>query len=145
MAKRGKASKTKTPANVKLLIENNVALQKVFSMLASEINSLTKRLDRFMQLVEKASEKYASSPPSVSPASPLVETESKREVTQIQMPAEKEELINKLESLLKQNKTIARGLILLERYVRDRLKPSKSAKLPSEGKIKPKPLPEVKF
>jgi nucleosome binding factor SPN SPT16 subunit len=78
----------------KKLIENDLALQKKTTELILSISKLTKRMDRMVDLFEEAA-KYIKA-------------------------GTDQPLMRKLDDLLEQNKNIARGLILLERYVKER-------------------------
>lgn len=81
----------------KQLIETGVKVQSKTVDLISEMDKLTKRVDKLLGLFEEASKHVGEA-----------------ETTEQRI----NELTNKLESLLEQNKSIARGLILLEKYVR---------------------------
>ena len=79
------------------LIQNSTKIQSKQVELIMNIDRLVKKMDGFLSLFEEASKK----------------------VTQVEDTEERiQTLSNKLEILLEQNKTIARGLILLEKYVR---------------------------
>jgi len=89
-----KESETKL---VKQLALNNVTLQKISTNLLEENIKLIKRIDKLVSIFEEAS----------------------KHVGEIEVTDEKiKGLAAKLESLLEQNKDIAKGLILLEKYVR---------------------------
>lgn len=77
------------------LIKNNIMLQKSSVELISNINKLITRVDRMLALFEEAAKKIESA-------------------------EGKEPLAKQLEALLEQNKTIARGLVLIEKYIRDK-------------------------
>lgn len=98
MVKKVAATK-KEDKLVKALIENNLSLQKKTTELLHGFNELSKRIDKLVNLFETASKKV---------------TEAR--IDDDKMAA----LAGKLESLLDQNKEIAKGLILLEKYVRGR-------------------------
>lgn len=84
---------------VKHLIENNVSLQKASLNLIESMNTLTKRIDKLVSIFEEAS----------------------KHITDVELSDERlKNLAAKLEGLLDQNKEIARGLILLEQYVRSK-------------------------
>jgi len=83
------------------LIENNLLLQKKDAELLTSINELVKKIDRMLNVFEEASKHV------------LEVGEDKRII----------ELSEKLESLLDQNKTIAKGLLMLEQYVRNKTNP----------------------
>lgn len=94
------------------LIKNNIELQKISTDLISSVNDLNKKIDKMLSLFEEAAKN--------------IEKGSVYE----------EPLSKKLESLLEQNKTIARGLVLLERYIRDKTTTGFPSSL-SETKSKP--------
>lgn len=80
---------------VSSLIQHDISLQKKTVELITSFNSLSERIDKFLNVFEKAA--------------------SRIERGEIEEP-----LAKKLEALIDQNKTIARGLLLLERYVREK-------------------------
>jgi hypothetical protein len=81
------------------LKEHNVTLLKKNIELIEATTELNKRVDKLISIFEKASEKVNE-----------VETADKGVI----------DLTNKLESLLEQNRVIAKGLIMLEKYVRNK-------------------------
>lgn len=76
------------------LMQSNLALQEKTVDLLHGIRDLTKRMDNMVKIFEEAASQIKS--------------------------GTDEPLMRKLENLLDQNKTIAKGLILLEKYVRER-------------------------
>ena len=80
---------------VQELLKNNVALQKSTVELLDAMHQLTGRTDRLLSLFEEAAKN-------------------------IEKGELKEPLAEQLESLLEQNKVIARGLVLIEKYIRDK-------------------------
>ena len=94
MAKKGSKS-SKTEELISALVENELSLQKKTVELINTFNVLSQRIDKFLGVFEKAA--------------------SRIERGEIEEP-----LAKKLEALIEQNKTIARGLLLLERYVREK-------------------------
>ncbi len=97
--KAGKTSIPKTEtALIKQVIENNVSLQQKSVDLVITMNDLVKRIDKLVNLFEEASKHIA-------------EVTGEDTVKQLSL---------KLQELLEQNKDIARGLILLEQYVRSK-------------------------
>ena len=125
MAKRGKSSKKasashRSQANtIKLLLENNIVLQSKMVDLTISIDDMNKKFGKLLGLIEKASESFAKG------------DHAKEDMGE-------GALVNKLEGLIQQNKTIARGLILLEKYVRDKT-------VGKREKEQFEPLPEFKF
>jgi hypothetical protein len=77
------------------LIQHDIALQKKSVEMITSFNSLSERIDKFLNVFEKAA--------------------SRIERGEIEEP-----LAKKLEALIDQNKTISRGLLLLEKYVREK-------------------------
>ncbi len=102
---------------VDALIQNNLELQKKSAELIDAIAKLTTRMKHLLDVFETAARAI-----------------EKGEV--------EEPLAKKLEALLDQNKTIARGLLLLERYVRDK---TSIGFQPSNLQLNPKPLPKSEF
>ncbi|MCD4666459.1 hypothetical protein K8R47_01465 [archaeon] len=80
------------------LIDNNVKLQKNNIELLHTMKELTTKVDKLVTIFDEASKHV------------LEVGEDKRIL----------ELTDKLGELLDQNKTIAKGLVMLEKYVRDR-------------------------
>ena len=78
------------------LIENNAILQSKIADLVISVNTLSKSVSSLVNLFTKAAD--------------LIEK------GEIKEPA----LAEKLNSLLEQNKSIARGLIMLEQYVKEK-------------------------
>lgn len=102
------------PSNAELiqkLVENNISLQNKTADLIKEVGKLTKSMDTMVELFENAAKNIQS--------------------------GTDEPLLRKLDGLLEQNKNIARGLILLERYVRERNS--------ADDLFPPKPLPRSEF
>ena len=84
---------------IRHLLENNAALQKASLHLIETSTQLTKRIDRLVSIFEDAS----------------------KHVTDVELSDERlKNLAAKLESLLDQNKEIAKGLLLLEQYIRSK-------------------------
>jgi seryl-tRNA synthetase len=112
-----------TKSKEDLLIENFVGLQKAMTNLSIKFENLSDNISRLLEVFElSAKDQLVKSPKE-----------------------EDKELLNKINSLLDQNKTIAKGLVLIEEKVRDRM-PS-SANLP-RGNVQisspsPKPLPKL--
>ncbi|MBU0930259.1 MAG: hypothetical protein KJ623_04265 [Nanoarchaeota archaeon] len=102
--KKEAGSSESTDKLVKQLIQNNITLQsKSIDMLTSvnkltaSVSDLNKKIDHLLKVFETAAKHV-----------------SETRTTDEQINA----LAMKLENLLEQNKNIARGLILLEQYVR---------------------------
>ena len=97
------------------LIENNVSLQSKIVDLVSHMATLTKKTERLIDIFEGAA----------------------KEVKEVKAVDEQIAVLAlKLESLLEQNKNIAKGLLLLEKYIRGKTQLAGLA---------PKPLTEYKY
>ncbi len=83
---------------IKQLLRNDVILQKKMTELVLSINNLTKRVDNLVGIFEEAA----------------------KNVTSFSENEEIKPLLDKLDSLTEQNRVIAKGLIALEQYVRDK-------------------------
>src|SRR3989344_5903405 len=81
---------------IEQVIEHNIALQKKDVELISNINKLVQRIDKLISIFEEASKHVAE----VGDDKKIIE------------------LADKLEELLNQNKNLAKGLVMLEQYVR---------------------------
>lgn len=135
--------KKEAKKTTELLLENTIALQKTLTNLAAELKALNKKVSDILSIFEEASLAFK-------------EAKEKGEAVSGTIP---QELINKIDSLIEQNKTIAKGLLLLEKAVRE--KETKSSvigttkqiktlrKKPTEeeemSEYKPQPLPEFNF
>tara|TARA_Y100000310_G_scaffold332606_1_gene408520 strand:- start:3740 stop:4087 length:348 start_codon:yes stop_codon:yes gene_type:complete len=99
------------------LIKHNISLEKVSLELLESVNKMIKRTDRMLSLFEEAAKNIEQSE-----------------------KLEEKPMAKQISDLVEQNRTIARGLILIERFVRDRT----SAGFQSPG-IEPKPLPKAEL
>lgn len=80
------------------LVENLVALQKVHTELAEKFDKLAKEISNLLALFELAAKNFTNQTPNVNEAD--------------------KEFLDKIDKLLEQNKTIAKGLTLMEEQVR---------------------------
>lgn len=99
---------------IKELISMNIDLQKKNTELIGAMSKLTSKINSMVSLFEQAAKDI-------------------RQGTD-------EPLMKKLEGLLEQNRNIARGLLLLEKYVRE-----KAATSTAPSTFPPKPLPTSRF
>jgi hypothetical protein len=99
------------------LIKHNIALEKVSLELLESVNKMTRRMDRMLSLFEEAAKNIEKSE-----------------------RLEEKPMAKQLENLLEQNRTIARGLLLIERFVRDK---TSIGFTPSS--MQPKPLPKTEL
>lgn len=88
---------------VDLLLQNTIELQKTLVNLASEVKTLNKKVDSLLKLFETASSSFR-------------EAKSKG-ISQGNVPGE---LLDKIDTLVEQNKTLAKGLLLLEKTMREK-------------------------
>ena len=77
------------------LLQNHLKLQKVSVELIISMNNLSTKMDRMLSLFENAAKN-------------------------IDQAEGDDSMSHKLEALLEQNKIIARGLVLIEKYIRDK-------------------------
>ena len=89
----------------KILLENSLALQKVVTNLAVKIDTLSNNMTKLLLLFEMSAKSFMSTPGG--PMIPDVEKDK--------------EFLNKLNMLIDQNKTIAKGLTLMEEKIRERV------------------------
>ena len=108
---------------INVLVENSVILQKVMTDVSINLKKLNEQLATLLGLFENAAKGFVEKE----------KAEGKIDSTQ------GNELINKLDTLLEQNRTIAKGLTLLEQKVREQ------GIQETEPEFKPKPLPEFRF
>ncbi|UZE94256.1 MAG: hypothetical protein IB618_01645 [Candidatus Pacearchaeota archaeon] len=125
MTKKG----VKSTKAIDLLLENTIALQKTITNLATELKSLNKKVSSLLKLFEDASKAFKEARIEGAAAA----------------PSEIAELSEKIDDLVKQNMTIAKGLLLLEKTLRESKVERPSPARPSRETHKPKPLPEFSF
>ena len=82
---------------IKELVKNNISLQKVTIKMVENTDKLNKKIDRLLGIFEEAAKHVDD-----------VDTDKVRQLTM------------KLDSLLDQNRDLAKGLLLLEKYVREK-------------------------
>ena len=109
MAKKGGKSTSKSKTSTKkrmtarereeLLIENFVGLQKAMTNLSIKFNKLADNIASLLHIFELSAKNFIQN----SPSSP-----------------EDKDLLKKIDSLLEQNKTIAKGLVIIENKLRER-------------------------
>jgi len=114
--KKGEKIKQET---MDLLIENSITLQKTLIDLGGNINKLSKDIAEMLNLFKEASKAF---------------TEGKRLASGGDLG-----LREKLDILIEQSRVIAKGLVLLESYIKERISKKE------EEEPKPKPLPQFKF
>ena len=99
-----------------LLIENFVGLQHAMTNMSIKFGSLSDNISKLLQVFEEAAKSFATGGKTNN-----------------------EDMLKKINSLLDQNKTIAKGLVLMEGSLRGRAQ-TPPREIPSH---KPKPLPSI--
>lgn len=99
-----------------LLIENSVTLQRILTEVAINLKVLNEKLDNLLNLFEEAAKTFKERKPESGAR----------------------ELVERLDEISNQNRTIAKGVMLLEQSVR-----SGSEGEEPQSTLKPKPLPEL--
>jgi lipid II:glycine glycyltransferase (peptidoglycan interpeptide bridge formation enzyme) len=84
------------------LVDNLVELQKVHTNLAEKFDNLSSQLSTLLKLFETAARSFAEHP-------------------SVKASEKDSEFLSKIDKLLEQNKTIAKGLTLMEERVRERM------------------------
>lgn len=110
----------------KILIENFVSLQKVMTNLSVKFDNLTNHISKLLDLFEISAKALAE-----------------KDVSLEKTKKDDSELIQKMDSLLDQNKTIARGLTLMHDRISE---PAPMQRMPMreppQGMEPPKTMPE---
>lgn len=84
------------------ILENLVELQKVHANLAEKFDKLAGQISNLLVLFESAARSFAENPAN-------------------QFAEKDKEFLEKVDKLLEQNKTIAKGLMLVEERIRERV------------------------
>ncbi len=82
------------------LLDNFINLQKVLTNLSIRFDELSNNMSKLLQLFEISAQSFADKP--------------------VKVPGVDEEFLKKLDSLLEQNKTISKGIMMMEERVRGR-------------------------
>jgi hypothetical protein len=128
------AKKTLSNREIQLaLIENFVSLQKVLTNLTIKFDALSDNISKLLQLFEISAKTFIRKNEEGVP--------------------EDKEILNKLNTLLEQNKTVAKGLTLVEEKIRHKMYGDTTREELSEfglvgnrmgmHGLKPKPLPKT--
>ena len=97
----------------KTIVENLIALQAVHTDLAQKLDGLTKEISSLLKLFESAAKSFGTHTP---------DTEKDKE------------FLNKIDRLLEQNKTIAKGLTLMEDRFKEKVYGENKPPTPTQGK-----------
>ncbi len=109
--KSGARSRTEKKNLEEKLIENLISLQKVHLGLTEKFDSLSKQISQLLALFEMAARSFANNPA-------------------IKGTEKDKEFIDKIDKLLDQNKTLAKGLMLMEGRIRERMYTSPTEQVP---------------
>lgn len=122
MVKKRVKLKQKGPSQKQIqlaILENFVGMQKALTNLAIKFDSLSGNLSKMLQLIE------------ISAVSFIEKQKGIKIDTPEEFSKENEQLLNKLDTLMDQNKTIAKGLTLVEEKLRHKLYGEEHTILPS--------------
>ena len=100
----------------KILVENFVSLQKAFTNLALRFDSLSDNINKLLQLFEISAKSFVDKQRNSIPQEHIERAKELRE----------REFIEKIDKMLDQNKTIARGITLMEEKMRENLSREKT-------------------
>ncbi|MEM4330930.1 MAG: hypothetical protein QW273_02895 [Candidatus Pacearchaeota archaeon] len=116
--KKKKSSSTSSEEVVQILVENFVGLQKAMTNLSIKFESLSQNISSLLEVLELSAKTYLEKNKNLD---------------------ENNDLIQRINYLIEQNKAIAEGLLLLEDNLR-----KKEEKITEKDKIPftPKPLPK---
>ena len=103
-----------------LLIENFVGLQHAMTNMSIKFGTLSDNLSQLLRIFEEAAKNFASGK----------KTDDK-------------DMLKKIDSLLDQNKTIAKGLVLMEGKLRGRADEPTMEPRVETSHIRPRPLPSI--
>jgi len=121
--KNNKINKKMSKAELEqALIDNFINLQKVLTNLSVKFDDLSSKMSQLLELFEISAKSFAEKHPEA------------------EVPKEDKKLLEKLDALLNQNKTIAKGILLMEDKIRQRAMPQKS---PMNLSRHSRPLPRM--
>jgi hypothetical protein len=119
--KKKKEKKMTAREREELLIENFVGLQHAMTNMSIKFGALSDNISKLLQVFEEAAKNFVSGGRS-----------------------DDKDMLNKIDSLLTQNKTIAKGLVLMEGKLRGRAE--EPQRIPTRSEMpptRPKPLPSI--
>jgi hypothetical protein len=87
------------------LLDNFIGLQKVLTNLTLKFDGLSTNIEKLLQLFEISAKSFAENSSNINSA-------NQKELDK--------DFLNKLDSLLDQNKTISKGILMMEEKVRNR-------------------------
>ena len=118
----GREKKMTAREREELLIENFVGLQHAMTNMSIKFGGLSDNIAKLLQVFEEAAKGFISGD-----------------------RVDDKDMLKKIDSLLDQNKTIAKGLVLMEGKLRGRAEPEVAGGrlLVAGGQMRPKPLPRA--
>lgn len=122
VGKKPKEKRMTAKEREELLVENFVGLQHAMTNMSIKFGMLSNNIGKLLQVFEEAAKNFASSG----------KTNDK-------------DMLNKIDSLLEQNKTIAKGLVLMEGKLRGRAdeEPRMMQVRTEVPHVRPRPLPSI--
>ena len=96
------------------VVENLIALQKIHLSVAEKFDKLSEQISTLLALFESSARSFATQP-------------------HMQMAEKDREFLDKIDKLLEQNKTIAKGLTLMEQRIRDKVYGPTQSMPPQQG------------
>lgn len=99
----------------KLLVENFAGLQKAMTNLAIKFETLTTQMSNLLEIFELSAKNFVGQG-NIS-------------------PEENKDILNKIDSLLEQNKTLAKGLVTLEERLRQKAANSAAIGFPQKRQL----------
>ena len=119
--KKPKEKKMTAREREEMLIENFVGLQHAMTNMSIKFGALSDNMTKLLQVFEEAAKNFISGGKS-----------------------DDKDMLNKIDSLLNQNKTIAKGLVLMEGKLRGRAEEPQRMPMRNEmPQSRPKPLPSI--
>lgn len=113
------------------VLENFVGLQKALVDMSIKFDLLSNNISQLLALFEEATKTFI------------------KKYEEKEVEADDKALLNKLDSLLEQNKTIAKGLTLIEEKIKHKIYPEETISKPENpslgimGRPRPRPLPKI--
>ena len=120
MKKEGSKKEADIEVN-KALLDNFIALQKVLTNLALKFEDLSHNIEKLLGIFEIAAKNFTEKQSNVGESD--------------------KEFLKKLDDLLDQNKTISKGILMMEEKVRNRMNPPQvqtEPRFPQKTRILPK-------
>jgi hypothetical protein len=109
------AKKNKEKEVNRLLVENFASLQKAFTNLAVKMDGLSDNINKLLQLFEISAKSFVEKQKSLPSQDHMERAKELRD----------REFIEKIDRVLAENKTIAKGITLMEEKIRDNLSKEK--------------------